>query len=571
METTEQRTLIDFLSDVSFTFSTSACCVVQDDNASSTRILSYSAAWCCFKKHELWLEEALKNVADSDDYKDCVVAYLSTNSVDMLLSMLACTSARLQPSIAALLNIRWTASEMSRSLQSKAKDATTILLFGPGFESTAKLVVSQLGHRSSCFPLQRFSFSLLEQAIDFPRRNFGSQKPQPFGKSTADMIRYTQLVGSDRDAIIVFTSGTTGGSKGVRLSHRALAIQSLAKLEHPCNYCTETTMLASTVPLFHVGGLSSCLAVLLAGGSLIFPASTASSGFNPNCLRQSLVDPFVPTNTLVVVPAMLVSLFENHKAENVHPHVRLILIGGQSASESLIQKIIRIFPNAQIVQTYACTEAASSLTFLPVNSNIRVIRGKGQRPAGDCVGTSPSHVHIRLYRKAGRSMNILHVPYEVGIIATRGPHLMNGYWQRGISGQQSNLTGWFLTNDLGFFDENGQFYFCGRVKDVIRSGGETVLAQEVERVLLMHSEISECAVFPRKDERFGEAVACAIVLKPRQHLSLGEIKKWCEAKGLASYKRPRYLFLVDSIPRNSSGKVLKHELVKTFGRLRSKL
>ena len=65
---------------------------------------------------------------------------------------------------------------------------------------------------------------------------------------------------------------------------------------------------------------------------------------------------------------------------------------------------------------------------------------------------------------------------------------MNGYWQRGISGQQSNLTGWFLTNDLGFFDENGQFYFCGRVKDVIRSGGETVLAQEVERVLLMHSE-----------------------------------------------------------------------------------
>jgi acyl-CoA synthetase (AMP-forming)/AMP-acid ligase II len=207
-----------------------------------------------------------------------------------------------------------------------------------------------------------------------------------------------------------------------------------------------------------------------------------------------------------------------------------------------------------------------------VNSKVKVEKSiKGPTlPNGDCVGTPPSHVDIRLYRKSGKALNILTLPNEPGIIATRGPHLMNGYWQRGSARQQNNRTGWFLTNDLGFFDKNGQLHFCGRVKDVIRSGGETVLAQEVERVLLKHPDISECAVFPRKDERFGEAVACAIVTK-RPPLVLGAIKHWCKEKGLASYKRPRYLFLVDSLPRNSSGKVLKHKLVDMFGSLRSKL
>jgi acyl-CoA synthetase (AMP-forming)/AMP-acid ligase II len=316
--------------------------------------------------------------------------------------------------------------------------------------------------------------------------------------------------------------------------------------------------------------------VLFAGGSLIFPNSS-NKGFDVRVVKQSLENPFLAANTLVVVPAMLVALFgsdERTKARRkTYLEVRLILIGGQSASGPLVQKIERTFPNARIVQTYACTEAASSLTFMYVNSK-DVSKGIVKKPVpnGDCVGTTPAHVNIRLYKRneSGKVWNILSLPFEPGVIATRGPHLMNGYWQRGAT-QQQNRSGWFLTNDLGFFDNDGKLYFCGRAKDTIRTGGETVLAQEVERVLLQHPDISECAVFPRLDERFGEAVACAIVAT-RQSLQLGAIKEWCQEHGLASYKRPRYLFLVDELPKNTSGKILKHKLVQLYGdRVTSKL
>ena len=101
---------------------------------------------------------------------------------------------------------------------------------------------------------------------------------------------------------------------------------------------------------------------------------------------------------------------------------------------------------------------------------------------------------------------------------------------------------------------------------MIRSGGETVMASEVERIILKHPHVSDCAVFPRQDEKFGEAVACALI--SQSPLKLDSIKSWCTKNGLASYKRPRYIFLVDELPKNSSGKVLKHKLVATFGRIR---
>ena len=149
---------------------------------------------------------------------------------------------------------------------------------------------------------------------------------------------------------------------------------------------------------------------------------------------------------------------------------------------------------------------------------------------------------------------------------------MNNYWQRGLSTAPSNLEGWYLSSDLGFWDEEGQLYFSGRVKDAIRSGGETVMAQEVERVLLQHHDIVEAAVFPRADDRFGEAVACALVgSKGSKSITLANIKDWCAQNGLANYKRPRFLFPVESLPRNTSGKVLKHKLIAQFGRIQSKL
>jgi acyl-CoA synthetase (AMP-forming)/AMP-acid ligase II len=230
----------------------------------------------------------------------------------------------------------------------------------------------------------------------------------------------------------------------------------------------------------------------------------------------------------------------------------------------VISKIRRKFPNARIVQTYACTEAASSLTFLNIDSTfLSASKGNTSKHlSGDSVGSPPQHIEIRLYKKSGKATKIVTLPNQVGVIATRGSHVMNGYWNRG--GKNININGWLITSDLGYWLPTGELCFSGRLKDVIRSGGETVLANEVERVILKHPDVSECAVFPLKDERFGETVACAIIVE--RPLQLVAIRAWCGDQGLASYKRPRYLFLVDKLPRNSSGKVLKHKLVAIYGR-----
>jgi len=180
-------------------------------------------------------------------------------------------------------------------------------------------------------------------------------------------------------------------------------------------------------------------------------------------------------------------------------------------------------------------------------------------------------------------------PLEPGIIATRGPHVMNGYWQRGnetwpYGGKQHvGLTadGWLMTNDRGYCDANGRLYFSGRASDVIRSGGETILANEVERVIALHPNVEACAVFGLPDEKYGEAVSVAIVLKGEGEMAALEsddsaallinIKRHCSNHNLASFKRPKRIFLLKELPANSSGKVLKHKLKAMFSRRRSKL
>lgn len=573
------------------------CCVIQrkclDDRGQVKpkipKILPYGSFDKVVKAHQEWLRNTIHTfvaaskkkiiiktriinetkcdrydasdvVIDNDD--DIVIAYISGNSPDMLLSIIACTSSTLKPALPALLNIRWTPSEMIRSLEStkvrendvaktKRRHRYTIVLHDGTtlLENAANQVSNGLrqleqDHMTCCLTIPSISHAYfveqpLNQFIMQPKNDINSDDI-----SLQQRMRIYEEKADKNDAIILFTSGTTGGSKGVRLSHRALLVQALAKNFEPCRYSTASSMLATTVPLFHVGGLSSFIAVLLAKGKLIFPVRDGdyssnintrpmftktngkSSGFQVQDIPRSLRDIFLQANTLVVVPAMLVSFFSYLLvgSNNFHqqpsryqfPKVRLILIGGQSISQMILQQARHIFPNARIVQTYACTEAASSLTFLSLTHNMSnkiAIKNENKYNksfmkasvliAGDCVGIAPNHVELRLYPgnittscqntivtiEGTKKLLPIVKPYELGLIATKGPHVMNGYWQRGAMENHldcnKNTNQWFISNDLGFWDDQGLLYFGGRAKDVIRTGGETVLSQEVERVLQM--------------------------------------------------------------------------------------
>ena len=213
-----------------------------------------------------------------------------------------------------------------------------------------------------------------------------------------------------------------------------------------------------------------------------------------------------------------------------------------------------------------------------------------------CVGSPPPHIEMGIFDPKNAS-SVMIPNGKMDIIGTRGPHTMSGYWNRGgssiskITYDNDNYADrrqqWMLTNDLGYIHPStGKLYFCGRANDVIRTGGESVLATEVERVLDTHEDVVECAVFALPDEKFGEAVCAAIVFHNGATKDEGtisnsyysgnyndhvvaeslewtrRIREYCAKRQLAGFKRPRRVFSLQALPRNSSGKVLKHMIIR---------
>jgi len=596
-------------------YSDKPCVVYGSNDAATVRVLTYGAAHAALQEHIGWLQQQAvratrqnqTSTGASSDLRSprLIVGYVASNSADFILSVFACTNrndydnasdadAAVAARTPALMNTRWTVSEMVAVLESDLESATikdcTILIHGPDYADTARQVAKKLHHSAICLPLPMFA---QQQALVWPLsstaflsvrgRTRTANNTVEVGVDRQYVDEMIQRISATRDeledALLVFTSGTTStsGSKGVRLSHAAVLRQALAKLQSPCFYSATTTMLATTVPFFHVGGLSSTAAVWLAGGTLVFPAVEAKgvTGFDPHQVWRSVASTNASSNstrwdsvnTLVVVPAMLHALEKSVASTQALscPGVELILIGGQSAALLTLRFLARVFPNARVVQTYACTEAASSLTFLKVTNDNSSPLAPDTELTGDCVGFPSQHIEIGLFRVDEHgSKFIIQAPFTAGVIASRGPHIMNGYWTRRKNNHATiGRDEWMFTNDLGFWDAQGRLYFCGRVNDVIRTGGETVLASEVERVLLENADVAECAVFALADEKFGEAVCCALIC-PTGQLSLTQVRSWCQDHGLAGYKRPRRVFHVRELPRNSSGKILKFRLKERF-------
>lgn len=549
-----------------------------------SEIISYQEAFINVLNYKQWIQENIsKTRNDTDEQIHIVVAFLSHNSPELLLCMIgsidACHSMSDENVCVetAMLNVRWSTKEIASALR-VAKDCNldasknvrhlTIILASKEMlhiaNSVSKIINDESSHhrsKSGVIP----SLKAIQPFIP-------SQSQSEESSNQASYIY--------NDAIILFTSGTTSEPKGVKLSHLSLLIQGMAKNLSPCSYDSNTRVLASTVPFFHVGGLSTAVSVIIAGGTLVFSASDdGKAGFNPRSVLGSMSKEHESiskdTNTLVLVPAMLHALLSEIKSqsyrEKIYKGVRLLLIGGQSISEKQLKESIYVFPNARIVQTYACTEAGSSITFdVKHDPHNPEQSGSNTTSIGSRVGFAPPHVELKIFEldDASRPTNIPIAPGKFGAIGTRGPHTMNGYWTRGktVCSTKRPNENWLIMNDLGYLDKaSGALFFCGRANDVIRSGGETIHAPEVENILINHPEVEQCAVFGLSDDKFGEVVCAAVVIIDMDIDKVYPSDKWlrilkayCTSRQLSSYKRPKYIFCYRELPRNSSGKILKH-------------
>jgi fatty-acyl-CoA synthase len=226
--------------------------------------------------------------------------------------------------------------------------------------------------------------------------------------------------------------------------------------------------------------------------------------------------------------------------------VRLIINGGEKMPIPLIERIQRTFPSAWFADAYGLTETVSGDTFLDRDSIVTKLGSVG-RP---CL-----HLELEIWDDLGRPVGA----GERGEIVMRGPKVFKGYWRDPDATARAFEGGWFHTGDVGVRDDDGYLYIVDRLKDMIVSGGENIAGSEVERVLYEHPAVLEAAVVGRPDERWGEVPVAFVVLRPGVAASADELIAHCGDQ-LARFKVPKDVTLLDALPRNPSGKVLKRDL-----------
>jgi len=352
-------------------------------------------------------------------------------------------------------------------------------------------------------------------------------------------------VPNDSPALIMYTSGTTGRPKGAVLTHTNLTGQTMANLfTHGVDF-SDVGFIG--VPFFHIAGVGNLLTGILIGlPTVIHPLGA----FDPGHLLDVLAAEKV--TGIFLVPAQWQAVCTAQQANPREVRLRVISWGAAPASDTLLRQMSDTFPGTQILAAFGQTEM-SPVTCMLLGDD--AIRKRGS--VGKVIPTVAARV-------VDEDMN--DVPTgEVGEIVYRAPTLMSGYWNNPEATAEAFAGGWFHSGDLVRMDGEGYVWVVDRKKDMIISGGENIYCAEVENVLAAHPAIVEVAVIGRQHEKWGE-VPVAVAAITQDNLRIEDLDEFLGER-LARYKHPKGLEIVDALPRNPAGKVLKTELRTRYGAL----
>jgi len=366
----------------------------------------------------------------------------------------------------------------------------------------------------------------------------------------------------DADACIFYTSGTTGNPKGAQLTHRGcvsnlfnimfagqattLATQRATGVAPDPNAPLPIPVTLITTPLFHVTA-NNCgaYATTAAGGKMVLMYRWDAKEALTLIEREKVM-------TMSGVPVMARELI-THPDFDSHDTSSLMTVGGGGAQlqPDLVAKIDERVKTARPNTGYGMTETCGIIT--AVSADFFVDKPESCGPA------MPTF-EIKCVDDDGNT-----VPAgQVGELWVRGAPVIKGYINRPDATAESITDGWLHTGDVARVDEDDFIFIVDRKKDMVLRGGENVYCAEVEACVHRHPAVAECCVFGVPDQRLGEEVGVAVVLRPGQHLTAADLREHCAAI-IAKHKAPRYVWFMDeSIPRNANGKFLKRQLRETL-------
>ncbi|MGF7146577.1 fatty-acyl-CoA synthase [Sphingomonas zeicaulis] len=349
--------------------------------------------------------------------------------------------------------------------------------------------------------------------------------------------------GEDEPVQIMYTSGTESRPKGVLLSSRALLAQYVSCIVDGGMDAGDVEL--HCLPLYHCAQLDVFLSVdLYLGATSILLRAPDPAAMLEAIERQRITKLFCPPTVWIALlrhPDFdrrdLSSLAKGYYGASIMP-------------TAVIEELLRRLPGLRLWNVYGQTEMAPVATILHPEDQLRKLGSAGQPVL---------NVETRIVDDEDRD-----VPAgEVGEIVHRGPQAMLGYFRDPAKTEEAFRNGWFHSGDLGRMDEDGYLYVVDRKKDMIKTGGENVSSREIEEVLFAHPQVAEAAVFGVPHAHWVEAVTAVVVARPGEAPSIDVLAAHCRER-LAGYKRPKRIVLIEALPKNASGKVLKRELRLRF-------
>lgn len=343
--------------------------------------------------------------------------------------------------------------------------------------------------------------------------------------------------------VICYTGGTTGLPKGAELHYRSMTWNSINTVMSWGLQPDE--VVPHYMPMYHTGGINvMLLPIVHIGATTVF------------CERFDVDQLFDQIDRLGItfffgVPVMLLEMIQHPRWESLDlSNVRLVMAGGGNCPRVVYEAFWE--KGVEFKEGYGLTEAGPNTFWLP-SEFLRTKVGSVGRPL--------FHVDVKIIDHEGNSLGV----EEVGELMVRGPHVFGGYWGRPDATDAVMDDGWLHTGDLAKVDQDGCYYIVGRLKDMIKSGGENIYPEEIEDILHSHPAILEAAVIPVPDQKWGE-VGCAVVSrKPGKALSEDDLIQWMRGE-IAHYKVPKSVIFVEALPKTGANKVDKKILVEKYGK-----